>query len=157
MFSLWTYIGIAVAIFAAGSGAGYEGKAFLDSREIAQEQLATAKAKENAQDIQMVLDTYHVQVEKDRADANAQALAQQTALEGTIASLKADAAAKEKQRQVLSLALTKALKDAPKSDSRALGPTVLAYLAKLRDNAAAPSSSSAPGNQNPKPVPGGTR
>ena len=105
---------------------------------------------------QKALADFHAQVEMDRADANAKALASEKALQAQITALSSKAAQADKARRASSDALLKALHNVPQEQQAGLSPAVRDALKRVRDLQANSTSadSSAPGSgANNQPVP----
>jgi hypothetical protein len=126
------YAVIAAAVFAAGGVAGEKARGLIDAPIIAQANTDTANAVKDGVIISGRFSNYIAQVERDRADANARALAQQAALSGEVASLQAELRVKEAARQNVSNALLKALQNAPMVDTSPLGPAARRYYDSVR-------------------------
>ena len=105
---------------------------------------------------QRALSDFHAQVEMDRADANAKALASEKALQAQITTLSSKAAQADKARRASSDALLKALHNVPQEQQAGLSPAVRDALRRVRDLQANPTSADSPasgGGANNQPVP----
>lgn len=138
------YLVIAVAVFGAGSATGYKTRGIFDAPMISKAQTEQAKAEKLAADTKAVLATYHAQIEADRADANARALAQEAELRGTIDNLQSQLRVKEVARQNASHALLEALHNVPQIDRTAIGPGARNYYDSVREQQRAASTGATP-------------
>lgn len=111
--------------------------------------LELANSKLETVQTQKALSDFHAQVEKDRADANAEALAMRKGLEAQIAALSSKANAAEAARRKASTQLLDALHAIPVEQQNALSSPVRDALRRVRDqqtggasDGAAPASGS---------------
>lgn len=148
------YVVIGLAVFGAGSAAGYKARGLSDAPIIATAKSDAAIAEKATEAQKRALSDYHAQVEKERADANAIAVTQEAALRGAIKDLQVQLSAKEAARQRASNQLLETLHAIPLADQVHLSAGASDYYRRVREQQANGAANPATaGNPNPPRVP----
>ena len=131
------------ALFSALLGAGFAGSAawevrgWRDASAISAANTDQARAEKALSDLHAVVANNLADVERVRADEQAKALGAAKAQNQRLLDLQARLAASERERVKESAKLREELSHAPTGDSRELGPAVLRYLDRVRDEQSA--------------------
>jgi hypothetical protein len=130
---IWVYLGLALAVFGAGTYSGDRLRATLDAPIIANLNTAVATAEGRTKDAQNALLAQQRQTAIEVANADAAALAQRRADAATAATLGAKLAQAEAARRDASLKLLDTLRNIPHDQQTATPPSVRAYFMGVHD------------------------
>lgn len=144
--SIWVYVGLAVALLAAGGWAGNAARGLWDAPVISAAQKDKALAEKATADETARFNAYQAQVERGRANDAANFEAQRTGLERQIADLSAKQKTADRKAANDHRELLKVLADAPQPppDAPQLDPSLAAYADRLRDIQAGRDGTAAP-------------
>lgn len=139
---IWLVLGLCLG----AATCSYKATAFLDSRELAVYKSSADDYKARLAEQKGVLKEYVAGVERERANANLEALRQSDLNDAENARLREAIIGAQKERDKFSEDLTRMLNDAPMANKNVLSAAVLEYLSRVREH---PEAGAAPtGNPN---------
>ena len=147
------YLLIGLAVFGAGSFAGYKARGYQDVPIIARAQTAQAQAEADTQRTRTALADQQKQIALDLAQAAEKARATETTLQTQVSDLSSKLATTEKARQDASTRFLDSLKAEPKNEQVNLSPPVRAYLRGVRDAQTRGPNPAPASDRRPDPIP----